>query len=620
MNKESFIKQAKVLLMWLRLRMQGLYLKPLVLLKWCVVTAACGIAVSLVYLLYIARDLPNVDTLEQVKRLRRITILDQRNKVITTYGNLYGNYVQFHEVPRHLKNAVLATEDRKFFDHGGVDVLGIFRAMLANIKAGHTVQGASTITQQLAKVVFLTNQRTLKRKLQQVLLAFEIERKYTKEQIFAIYLNKVYLGAGIYGIDAAAKYYFGKNLHDLNLSECAIIAGLIKAPSRYAPTNNPTLSGNRAYQVLLNMKDDGYINQEQFNKASSMAVNLNTEMLGSAQRNHFTEWVYESVGRYVGEEDADVIVKTTYDSSINNTVESVLKAVVEKHGAERNISEGAAVVMDYNGKVLGLVGGVDYAKSPYNRVTQSLRPIGSSAKLFVYLAALDAGFTPETEVEDKPIKFKEWEPENFNRKFSGMLPLKDAFAYSTNTISVQIAHQIGLSRVINTMRTLGVSAPLNQDLTIALGSCSVSLLELITAYGIIGNDGYKLEPYGVTSVRNARTGQFLYLKSEERYQSQIVNRQSAQAMKEMLRHTVLEGTAKQADIPYPIISAKTGTSQDSRDAWFLGYTDKYIIGVWLGNDNYSPMKNVVGGGYPTMIARDILKRITPVPASAEENK
>ncbi len=502
---------------------------------------------------------------------------------------------------------LLILRSKKFFAHKVINVLSILRAAFANFKAGHTVQGGSTITQQLAKIVFLNSQRTIKRKLQEMLLAFELEYKYTKQQILAIYLNRIYLGAGIYGVDAAAKYYFGKNIQDLTISESAIIAGLIRAPSKYAPTNNPTLSGNRAYQVLSSMLDDGYINKAQFDSAASIPVKLNTEMLGRRHRNHFTEWVYEQVPQYVQDNDQDVTVKTTFNSTINQIAVDTLKTQIDQIRETKRVGNGAVVIMDYKGKILAMVGGVDYNKSPFNRATQALRQPGSAFKLFVYVAAVEAGLSPGDEVEDKPLRFKNWQPENYKKQFLGKISLEEAFIYSINTVAVRLAQQIGIDRVIEAAHKMGIKSPLNRDLSLALGTSSVTLLELASAYGSIGNYGYLVEPYGITYIKNSSTGAFIYTKEPEAH-TEVISRRSEDIMRRLLLNTVLQGTARQAISDFNI-SGKTGTSQDFRDAWFCGYTDDKIIGVWLGNDDYTPTKGVSGGTFPTIIARNILRQI-----------
>jgi penicillin-binding protein 1A len=587
---------------------ERLHITPLIFAKWVIVIGVWSGTLFSAYLLYIFHDLPSIDTLEEIRRSRKVTILDNKEQIISTYGDIYGRYIYYYEIPRNLKNAVIAIEDRKFFEHWGVNIWSIVRAAVVNLKAGYTVQGGSTITQQLSKIVFLNQKKTLKRKLQEVLLSIELEQRYTKQQILAIYLNRVYLGSGLYGVDVAAKYYFGKNVQDLTLYESAIIAGLIRAPSRYSPVANPELAGHRAYQVLISMVEDEFINKKQLEKATVMPVQLNTEMLGSKKRTHFTEWIYEQVERHVLKEDKDVVVKTTYNRNIDAIASTALKNQINKIEKEREVHEGAVIIMDYEGKILSMVGGRDFSKSSFNRVTQSLRPPGSAFKTIVYATAMERGYSPDNEIEDKEIEFANgWAPQNFNKNFLGYITLEEAFIKSINTVAVQLAESVGLSHIIKTSRKLGITSPLNHDLSLALGSSSVSLLEITSAYGTIGNNGYLLKPYGIIYIRNTQTGEFIYENPSEQ-SIKVLSDRTVGIMQNLLLATVREGTAKKAQSNFRIWG-KTGTSQAFRDACFIGYTDKIVIGLWLGNDDYSPTKFVSGGTYPTILARDILRKI-----------
>jgi penicillin-binding protein 1A len=571
------------------------------------VLGALGGTFAIAYILYAAHDLPDIGALENIKKGRKVTILDNNGHTLSTYGNIYGYYVPYEEIPKNLVNAIIAIEDRNFFGHPGVDVLGILRAALVNFKAGRVVQGGSTITQQLAKITLLSPERTFKRKIQEALLSLELEKKYTKEQLLSIYLNRVYLGVGIYGIDAAAKYYFGKNIHNLNLYECAIIAGLPKAPSRFSPMNNPELSGQRAYQVLTSMFEAGYITKAQLDEAEKQ-VSLNTSLFGSKEFGHFTNWVYETVGNYVEVGDVDITIRTTLDRHIQKVAQSVLNRYLDEFGAEKKVSQGAILVMTPNGKIVAMVGGKSFSSSQFNLVTQALRPAGSSFKLFVYTAAIEKGYPTDTIFEDKPIRFGTWAPMNYNNDFRGEVTMTQAFASSINTVSVQVANKVGIGNVIDVAHRMGISTDIEYNLSVALGTTSVSLLELTSAYATIANDGVYSKPYSIDVIKNSTTGSILYFKRNSR-ESNVITEETAKSMQDMLRSCVLEGSAKAASIANFKISGKTGTSQDYRDAWFLGFSDKYVIGVRLGNDDYSPMNKVAGGGLPTRIARDILKAI-----------
>lgn len=581
---------------------------PFIFLKWIIILGFWGAIFFAGYVAYLIQDLPSIDTIEEVRRANKIVMLDYKNSVLATYGDVRGKYIEYDQIPTNLRNAVIATEDKRFFEHYGVDPWGIIRAAIANMKAGRTVQGGSTITQQLAKIVFLNSERTLKRKIQEAVLALQIEQKYTKKQIFSIYLNRVYLGSGIYGIDAAAKYYFGKNIRDLNLYEAAIIAGLLKAPSKYAPTNNVEVSGARAYQILLNMEESGYITKEQLKEAENSPVQLDISMMGKMRHHYFTDWIYNQVESYVTDEGHDLIVKTTLNLAVQKEAETILAEYIDKIKEERKVEQGAVVVMTVDGKILAMVGGRNYATSPFNRATQALRPTGSAFKVFVYAAAMQTERTPEDIVIDEPVNYDGWAPRNFNRNHLGAIPLQEAFAKSLNTVAVKIADEVGIKRVISTAHALGIQSPLEPNLSLALGTASLTLLEMTSAYATIANDGFASNAHAIEYIRDSYTGDFLYVRPLEAPQ-RVLDEQAAIKMDYLLEQSVQKGTAKGAKNKLVKIRGKTGTSQDFRDAWFLGSTRKYVVGVWLGNDNYSPMKFVTGGTYPVLIGRDILMRL-----------
>lgn len=577
------------------------------LLKWFfIICLWCGTVFSL-YLLYIFHDLPSIDKLDTVSHSRRITILDNRDAILATYGDIYGYYITYHEIPRNLRNAVLATEDRKFFSHFGIDIIGIIRAAYANIRAGHTVQGGSTITQQLAKIVFLKPKRNIQRKLQEALLAIELEMRYSKEQILAIYLNRVYLGAGIYGIDAAAKYYFGKNVQDLSLYESAIIAGLLKAPSRFAPTNNADKSGHRAYQVLHNMFEEGYINKKQLDHVLDNPVVLNTAMFGSVRRDYFTNWVFDQLDNYISDNHKDIVVKTTLDSKIQNVARNAIDNQLKTIDKKRNVEQGASVVLDRSGQILAMVGGREFKGSSFNRTTQAMRQPGSAFKVFVYTTAMEQGYSPSDTIEDKEIFYGSWSPKNFNKNFLGTISLEEAFAKSINTAAVQLADTVGVNNVVSTAHRMGIQSRLDHNLALALGVSSVTVLEMTAAYGTIANNGYLVEPYAIQYIMNNKTGEFLYVKPFLE-QMRVISEDASYKMQTLLEKTVQMGTARNVKSKFRV-GGKTGTSQDFRDAWFVGYTDKFLIGVWLGNDDYTPTKFISGGTYPAIIARTILRKI-----------
>lgn len=577
--------------------------------RWLIAIGLWGFTLFSIYILYIFHDLPNIDDLEELQRERKVTILDNEGNILANFGDLYGNYIYYYEIPRDLRNAVIATEDRRYFEHWGVDPLGIIRAAYVNFKAGYTVQGGSTITQQLAKIVFLTPKKTLKRKIQEALLALQLEYKYSKQQILAIYLNRVYLGAGLYGIDAASKYYFGKNVKNLNLYESAIIAGLLKAPSKFSPTNNIELSGQRAYQVLLNMYDEAFISKHQLMEASKNPVNIETQMMGSIRRHYFTRWIYEQIPHYISDRKSDIIVKTTLNLKFQKIAEKILRQKLNNISAKRQVEQGAVVILDKTGRILTMVGGKDFSSSSFNRVTQAKRQAGSAFKLFVYAAAMQAGYTPTDKMTDENITYGDWNPQNFHKNYLGLITLEEAFKKSINTIAVKLAHKVGIHNVIRIAKDLGIKEYIEPNLSIALGTTSITLLELTAAYAAIANSGFYNEPYAIQYIKQEDSGKFLYVRPYPT-PKRVLNEDAVYNLNKMLVETVRTGTAKAARSDF-LIAGKTGTSQDFRDAWFAGYSSHNAIGVWLGNDNYTPTKYVSGGTFPTRIARDILRKIHP---------
>lgn len=585
---------------------------PLIYLKWLIAIGFLGVTIVTGYIIYMLHDLPDIKMLQQLRKTQKVVILDHRDAVLATYGDVHGKYIEYSQIPVNLRNAVIATEDQRFFAHFGVDIWGIIRAAFVNFKAGRTVQGGSTITQQLAKIVFLSSEKTLKRKIQEAALAIQLEQRYSKQEILSIYLNRVYLGAGIYGIDAAAKYYFGKNIRDLNLYECAIIAGLLKAPSKYSPTNDVNVAGARAYQILLNMLEEGYITKAQLKEAESNPVQIDTSMLGKMRHHYFTDWIYEQAENYINGEDRDMIVKTTLNLAIQKEAEAVFKKYMDKIHEERKVEQGAVVVMTLDGKVLAMIGGRNYTLSPFNRATSAHRPTGSTFKVFVYATAMETERTPEDVVIDEPISYDGWAPRNFNRNFLGPISLRLAFAKSINTISVKLADELGIKKVIAKAHELGIQSQLDPNLSLALGTASLTLLEMTSAYSSIINDGLATDPHAIEYIRDSQTGEFIYVRPF--YAPKRVLTESATLkMYDLLSHAVEAGTAKGAKNKSVKIIAKTGTSQDFRDAWFLGATNRFSVGVWLGNDDYSPTKFVSGGTYPTLIGRDILLKLPQKP-------
>jgi penicillin-binding protein 1A len=588
-------------------------------LKWSFIGALwCAIGVALL-MAYFAIDLPDVKKLHENVRLPNITVLDRDGEVIATAGNLYGDYVSYKEFPKTLIDAVTSIEDRRFFSHFGVDPLGLLRAAFVNYRAGYVVQGGSTITQQLAKVVFLDPERTLKRKVQEVMLALYLEHNFTKEEIITMYLNRIYLGSGNYGVDAASRTYFGKKISEINLYESAMIAGLIKAPSLYSPANNFKLAKKRTNQVLAAMVDNEVL------KPDYKVTGVPKEEIIVTRRNvkskdpYFVDWVKEQLTDYIGEENGEIIVSTTIDSKLQKLAEDAVAKNLTEGGTEHNVSQAAMVVLSPKGEVLAMVGGKSYGVSQFNRVTQAYRQPGSAFKLFVYLAAMENGYTPDDTMVDEPIKIDGWTPENWNNKFVGEVTLRDALANSINTISIKLAKSVGIRKVLDVATRLGITSEMNNDLTSALGTSEVSLLELTGAYASLANYGNAVWVHGITKINDSEK-KVMYERQESE-PHRVISMDTTAEMNEMLINVVNNGTGKRAQMGYPV-AGKTGTSQNSRDAWFIGYTGNMIAGVWVGNDDNTPMKKVGGGGMPAGIWKDFMvvanagKDVGDLPTSA----
>jgi penicillin-binding protein 1A len=580
----------KVIWRWLKAILRRLFM-PLVIIF------AAGAA----YLWY---DLPDISKFGDFKKTPSIIVKAEDGTILGTYGDVYGDYVSYDQLPKYVIQAVVATEDRNFFWHFGVDPLGLMRATYVNLRAHHVVQGGSTITQQLAKNVFLTPARTFKRKLQEMVLAFELERRFTKQQILTLYLNRVYMGAGNYGVDAASRRYFGHSVRNISLNEAAILVGLLKAPSRYAPTSNPDLSERRATQVLENMVDAHYLSQKEADAAKAdfgnddEATYRDSHGFGSF---YFSDWVVGQIPEYTNTEGApqeDIIVSTTLNTEWQHLAEDAVSKVMDEKGKNMNASQAALMAMTPSGEIKAMVGGRNYRASQFNRVTQALRQPGSSFKLFVYLAGLEAGFTPESTMEDKPIDVGNWHPRDYTGKYLGMMTLTEAFAQSINSIAVQLSETTGRSRVVDMARRLGISSDMNPDPSIALGTNEVTLFDMTKAYAHVAAGGESVYPFAIKKIENS-AGKVLYQRNGTGGGRELT-REVVEMMNHMLLAVTTIGTGRAATIGRPV-AGKTGTTSDYRDAWFIGFTPQLVAGVWVGNDDTHPMKKVTGGSLPASI-------------------
>lgn len=572
------------------------------LLIWGIVLGGCA-------LVWFAYDLPDIKRLELTTREPSVTLLARDGTTIATYGDLYGAFVHVKDLPAYVPHAILATEDRRFYEHFGVDVWGILRAAWTNFRAGSVVQGGSTITQQLAKNFLLSeklyepNDRSLRRKVQEVLLALWLETHLKKEQILSIYLNRVYLGAGVYGINAAAWRYFGESAKELSLYQAAVIAGLLKAPSRYSPISNPELAHSRAKVVLSAMVDAGYVNVQDVQKYQTLPEQLVKTKNEALVGRYFADWIFETLDEYIGKPSEDIVVKTTLDPRLQKFAEESVVNVLTTDGPKFDASQASLVSMTPDGGVRAMVGGVNYTQSQFNRATQAKRQTGSSFKFFVFMAALEHEYTPETMVSDVPMQIGKWKPKNYTWQSRGEVSLKDGFAYSVNAMPVRLAYRLGLPTVTKMARRLGLTSPMPKDLTIVLGSGEATLLELSAAYATIANHGFGVWPYGIIEVRNGQ-GELLY-KRKSQGAGRILQPQTVKDGLKLMEAAFSYGTGKGANIGRPC-AGKTGTSQKYRDAWAVGFTPDLVTGVWMGNDDNKSMKKVTGGRLPAKIWKQFM--------------
>jgi len=500
--------------------------------------------------------------------------------------------------------AFIAIEDRRFYSHHGIDPWGILRAVVADVLHRGASQGGSTITQQLAKNLFLTQQRTVSRKLQEIVLALWLEHKFSKAQILELYLNRIYFGAGAYGVEAAAQRYFGKSARQLTLGEAALLAGLVQSPSRLAPSHNPDGAERRSRVVLADMVEQKLIGDEAARIAlAHPARAMKPASAGSV--NNVADWVMDAVDDLVGRFDEDIVVETTIDPTLQNAAEHALTDVLTQKGEKFAVGEGALVAMTPDGVVRALVGGKNYADSQFDRAIAAKRQPGSAFKPFVYLTALEHGLTPDTVREDAPIAVKGWRPENYEHEYLGPVTLTQALANSLNTVSVRLTLEFGPAAVTRTAYRMGITSPLEPNASIALGTSEVSPLELVSAYAPFANGGFGVSPHVIERVRTS-DGKVLYARSTQ-ILGRIVDARYVAMMNTMLHETLVSGTARRADLPGWLAAGKTGTSQDFRDAWFIGYTSHLVAGIWLGNDDNSPTHKATGGGLPVEIWSRFMK-------------
>ncbi|MCB1384689.1 MAG: penicillin-binding protein [Nitratireductor sp.] len=531
-------------------------------------------------------------------------IVSVEGKLIANRGVTGGESMPLDEMSPYIPMAVIAIEDRRFQSHFGIDPLGIVRAMAENLFAGRLVQGGSTLTQQLAKNLFLEPRRDLERKVQEAIIAVWLEQKYTKDEILEVYLNRVYFGSGAYRVDAAARRYFNKSARDVNLAEAALLAGLLKAPSALSPAKNPKGAEERAQVVLGAMRREGFVTDREVAAALSLEAKQ-AKRYWTGSEHYVADMVMKQLHNIVGDLKGDVIVDTTIDLDLQKRAGQLIKQAIAENGEKRKVSQGALVSMDGTGAVRALVGGVEYADSQFNRAVDARRQPGSAFKPVVYLAAIEAGLNPQTVRVDRPVTIGTWSPENYDHKFRGPVTLSEALSQSLNTIAAQLVAETGPAKVIEAAHRLGIDGKLARNASIALGTSEVSLIDLTSAYTPFSNGGYLAEPFLIKRIVT-RDGKVLYERNAPAAPL-VVNPLAVGMMNEMLERAVSEGTGRKANFKGWQVAGKTGTTQNSRDAWFVGYTANLVTGVWFGNDDGKPTAKLTGGSLPAETFRAFME-------------
>ena len=571
-------------------------------IRLCLLSLIWGTIVLGAAIVYFISQVPDPIIAALDDRPPNVTVLAADGTVLAERG-LRRGHVRLDSLPPYLVQAVLATEDRRFYRHFGIDPLGLVRASFRNATAGTVVEGGSTITQQLAKNLFLSPKRTMARKLEEVIYAIWLEQRFTKDEILELYINRVYFGGGTYGVEAASQHYFGKPARDVTLPQAALLAGLLKAPSKYTPTRSVKLAASRVDEVLDNMVEAGFLSADAARSANEQPLNLPAKGDETGYP-YAVDWVAELLPEYVDEKNSDLIVETTIDAGLQRVSQQALRQMLDEEGPARHASEGAVVVLDPSGGVKSLVGGRSYSTSPFDRAVKALRQPGSAFKPFVYLTALESGYTPDSLAYDGPTNIAGWSPKNYSGSYQGEVSLRDSLAHSINTVAVRLATEVGPSAVVRTAQRLGIHSKLQDNPSIALGTSEVTLLELTSAYAPFANGGQGVLPHVITRVKNG-DGKVLYQRQHSTF-GQVVSAADVGAMNDMLTATITSGTGKQAAIEGHMAAGKTGTTQSFRDAWFIGYTGHYVGGVWIGNDDGTRMKKVTGGTLPAKLWHEIM--------------
>lgn len=539
-----------------------------------------------------------------------VTFLDRFGNTIGHRGIIHEDSVPIDQMPDHFIKAVLATEDRRFFEHFGIDFIGLARAMGENARAGGVVQGGSTLTQQLAKNLFLTNERSLERKIKEAFLALWLESNMSKKEILSLYLDRAYMGGGTFGAAAAAQFYFGKNLTDVTLAESAILAGLFKAPAKYAPHVNLPAARARANTVLSNLVRGGLMTEGQVIGARrNPATVIDREDVKAPD--YFLDWAFDEVQRLAKDgkiKDHTVIVRTTIDTGLQQAAEQALEGSLREFGEGYKVKQGSIVMIENGGGIRAMVGGRDYGESQFNRATAALRQPGSSFKVYTYSAAMEKGYKPETLISDAPVTWRGWSPQNYGRSYAGKVTLQTALAKSYNTVPVRLAKDVlGTQIIADTAKAMGVATPLRTDKTIPLGTSEVTVLDQATGYAVFPANGMQSRRHGIAQVLDYE-GKVLYdFERDEPPAQRVLSEDANSKMNRMLVTIPVEGTARRGALDNGIVSGgKTGTSQSYRDAWYVGFTGNYTAAVWFGNDDFTSMNNMTGGALPAMTFKRLM--------------
>ena len=562
-----------------------------------------GLIAGIMLFVYLAHDLPDYEKPPKPGAgIRSIIVKAENGATLVRTGPIYGDFLTYSEIPKTMVHAIVAVEDRRFFDHIGIDSKGIARAAVTNAMSGRLRQGGSTLTQQLAKNMFLTQARTIKRKAQETLLAFWLEVKFSKQQILTLYLNRVYFGGGAYGVDAASRKFFGHSARKLSIAESAVLAGVVQSPSRLAPHINPEGAWKRGKFVIKALVSTGLLTQE---KSEDIASTMPFIVSGGPGINvrFFTDWITQEADRVLQFRGRSLIVYTTLDPTMQVAATNALHKHLEGEGATRNASEGALIAMEQDGAVKAMVGGYSYSKSQFNRAVLAKRQPGSTFKLFAYLAALENGIKPSDIYHDQAITIDGWSPKNYSGKHYGDMPLTEAFARSVNTIAVQVAEKTGREKVAEMARRLGITTNVSPVASLPLGTEEVRLIDLTGAYAAVANGGLGVKAYGIVEISSLQ-GEVLYRHIAEP-PVPVLTQDTIEKITPMLEAVITSGSGRNAAIDRPA-AGKSGTTQDSRDAVFEGFTSDLTAGVWIGNDDNTPMKSVTGGGLPARVWSDFM--------------